>query len=79
MSNYVPSLDLWVEITDLPNGVNGFTTRDGMDSTYILINEHLSECEKLKTLLHEMVHFIRGDLDSDESREEVEQDVVISR
>lgn len=77
MSCYVPALDCYVLIRDLPLGANGFITRDGDDNTYIVINTHLSEYGKLNTLIHEIVHLIRGDLDSDASREDVEKDIIL--
>lgn len=76
MSSYVPALDCWFMIRDLPEGAKGFITRDGDDTTYIIINRKLSETDKLNTLVHEVVHLVRGDLDSDESREDVERDIV---
>lgn len=77
MSSYVPALDCWLMVRDLPQGVNGFITRDGEDTKYIIINKHLDENGKLNTLMHEIVHLVRGDLDSDEPLEIIEKDVVV--
>lgn len=79
MSSYVPALDCWVMLRDLPNGVKGFITRDVNNTSFIIININLSESEKLRTLLHEIVHLIRGDLDSDQDRETIEKDIVLER
>jgi Zn-dependent peptidase ImmA (M78 family) len=64
-------------IRDLPKGANGFITRDGEDNTYIIINTQLSEYGKINTLIHEIIHLIRGDLDSDAPRDEVEKDIIV--
>lgn len=76
LSSYVPALDCWLMVRDLPEGAKGFITRDSDNTTYIVINGRLSENEKLMTLMHEVVHFIRGDLDSEEPREEIEKEII---
>jgi len=76
MSSYVPALDCWLMLRDLPDGANGFITRDADNTNYIIINKSLSESDKLLTLIHEIVHLIRGDLDSEEPREEIERDII---
>lgn len=77
MSSYVPALDCWLLVRDLPKGVNGFITRDGDNTSYIVIDGKLAEYDKLNTLMHEVVHLVRGDLDSDEHREDLEKDIVV--
>lgn len=77
MSSYVPALDCWLMLRDLPEGVNGFITRDGNDTSYIFINQSIPENKKLNTLMHEIVHLVRGDLDSDEPLDVIEKDVVV--
>lgn len=79
MSSYVPALDTWLLQRELPQGVNGFITRDGDDTTYIVIDKDLSETKKLNTLTHEFVHLVRGDLDSDEKREDIEYKARVIR
>lgn len=76
MSSYIPSLDCWLMVRDLPKGVKGFITRDENGTAYIIISSRLSEYEKMRTLMHESVHLIRGDLDSDEPRYILESDVI---
>ena len=76
MSSYVPALDCWLMVRDLPKGVKGFITMDGNGTTFIVINSSLSEYEKMRTMMHEIVHLIRGDLDSDKPRYILESDVV---
>lgn len=77
MNSYVPALDCWLMLRDLPKGVNGFITRDGNDTSYIFINQNIPENCKLNTLMHEVVHLVRGDLDSDLEVEEIEKDIVL--
>jgi Zn-dependent peptidase ImmA (M78 family) len=77
MNCYVPALDTWFLFRDLPKGSGGFITRDGDDTNYIIVNDNLSEREKLIALIHEFVHLYRKDLDSEKSREEIEREVVI--
>lgn len=77
MSSYVPALDCWLMERDLPNGANGFITRDADNTYYIIINKRLSENDKMNTLVHEIVHLIRGDLDSESDRAEIEKDIVL--
>lgn len=79
MSSYVPALDCWLMIRDLPDGARGFVTRDGNNTTYIIISSKLSEMDKLTTLMHEMVHYIRGDLDSEEPRCEIESNIIMEK
>lgn len=77
MSSYVPALDTWFLFRDLPKGSDAFITRDGENTHYIVINENLSEREKILAIIHELVHLFRGDLDSDEDREVIERDIII--
>ena len=77
MSSYVPALDTWFIFRDLPKGADAFITRDGENTHYIVINANLSEREKILALIHELVHLLRGDLDSDEDRETIERDIII--
>ena len=77
MKSYVPALDTWFLIRDLPKGADGFITRDGENTNYIVINSNISEKRKMLALIHEFVHLYRGDLDSDEDRNVLERDIVI--
>jgi Zn-dependent peptidase ImmA (M78 family) len=79
MSSYVPALDCWIMLRDLPSDAKGFITRDGNNTNYIIINKNLSENGKLNTLVHEIVHLVRCDLDSDEDREEIEKDIIVEK
>lgn len=77
MSSYVPALDTWFLFRDLPEGADGFITRDVENTNYIVINSNLSEKRKILTLIHEFVHLYRGDLDSDDDRSEIEGSIII--
>ena len=54
-----------------------FLTRDGEDTNFVIVNDNLSEQDKLIALIHEFVHLYRNDLDSDKDRDELEREVVI--
>ncbi len=77
MKCYVPALDTWFLFRDLSKGAGGLITRDGENTNYIIINDNLSEKDKMIALIHEFVHLYRGDLDSDKDRDELEREVVI--
>ena len=77
MSSYVPALDTWFLLRDLPDGADGFITRDGENTNFIVINSNICERKRMTALIHEFVHLYRGDLDSDEDREIIESDVII--
>lgn len=77
MSSYVPALDTWFLFRDLPDGADGFITRDAENTNYIVINSNISEKKKIVALIHEFVHLYRGDLDSEEERDALERDIVI--
>ena len=77
MSSYVPALDTWFLFRDLPKGADGFITRDGENTNFIVINSNISEQRKIVALIHEFVHLYRGDLDSGEEREAIERDIII--
>lgn len=77
MSCYVPSLDTWFLFRDLPKGAGGFITRDGENTNYIVIDQKLTESEKIMALIHEFVHLYRGDLDSDKDTKELEREIII--
>lgn len=77
MSSYVPALDTWFLFRELPDGANGFITRDADDTNYIVINSNISERKKIAALIHEFVHLYRGDLDSEDDIETIERDIVI--
>ena len=77
MSSYVPALDTWFLFRDLPDGADGFITRDGDNTNFIVINSNISEQRKILALIHEFAHLYRNDLDSDEDREALERDIII--
>ncbi len=79
MRCFVPALDTWFMFKDLPHGTGAFVTRDGEDTNYVIVNDNLSEKEKIIALIHEFVHLYRHDLDSDLDREELERDIVIEQ
>lgn len=77
MTCFVPAIDTWFLFRDLPHGAGGFVTRDGEDTNYVIVNDNLSERDKMIALIHEFVHLYRNDLDSDKDRDELEREVVI--
>lgn len=66
MSEYLLAHDVWVSQHKLPMRVKGFCKRLG-DDDCIVVNEDLPEDQKYETVAHEILHFKRGDLWSDES------------
>lgn len=54
--------DLTVVEANLPEGIDGISLPwEKPDEYRILINSELSEPDKLKTFIHEMIHLYRGD------------------
>lgn len=79
MRCFVPALDTWFMFGDLPKGTGAFVTRDGADTNYVIVNDNLTEKEKIIALIHEFVHLYRRDLDSELGRDEIEKDVIIEQ
>ena len=77
MTCFAPALNTWFVFKPLPKGTGAFITRDGEDTNYVIVNDNLSELDKLLALIHEFIHLYRNDLDSDKDREELEREVVI--
>lgn len=71
MSEYVPKYDVWITQLELPMTVRGFCKREN-DENCVVINRDLADEIKYKTADHEILHIKRGDLDSEEPVEIIE-------
>lgn len=75
MSEYVIDLDVWITQTKLPMRVRAFCKNVG-DDKCIVLNEDLDDEKKYEALAHELLHFARNDLGSDENIETLEKRTV---
>ncbi|MEA4869937.1 MAG: hypothetical protein VB062_04785 [Christensenella sp.] len=65
MSEYLPKDDVWVTQIKLPPRVRAFCKRKGFDDCAV-VNEDLNDEVKKEAVEHEIRHFRRGDIDSED-------------
>ena len=59
-------LSITIDEAELPPSVRGECAKDADGRFYIVINKCLSETERVKTFLHEMLHIYHDDFASEE-------------
>lgn len=64
--------DFVVRLVNLPGSVHGALREDSEGFGNIYINEALGPAARRRAFDHEVLHLVRGDLDSDRPIEEVE-------
>lgn len=61
---YLPQYDVYIQYVKLPRSVEGSAAKVRGEQVAV-INDSLTEEEKLLAIWHEILHLIRGDLDRD--------------
>jgi Zn-dependent peptidase ImmA (M78 family) len=62
ISQYLIENHVRVRTCELPPSVRGFCCHDKNGQEYIYINSNLTKAPQLKTLRHEGMHLIRGEM-----------------
>lgn len=66
------NMDIVIEKERLPESVHGLTCKHNEDY-HVIINEESDANRQLVSLIHEVCHIWRGDLESESSAEEIER------
>lgn len=61
---YLPQYDVYIQYVKLPRSVKGSAAKVRGEPVAV-INDSLTEDEKLLAICHEIIHLVRGDLDRD--------------
>lgn len=71
MSEYVPSLDVWITQEKMPMRVRAFCKRLA-EVNCIVLNQDLSDEKKYEAVEHELQHLANNDLDSSVGVDQIE-------
>lgn len=72
MSEYVPWLDVWITQEKMPMRVRAFCKRFS-EVNCIVLNQDLSDEKKYEAVEHELLHLVRGDLESEAPVAQIEK------
>lgn len=68
---YLPKYDVYIQYVSLPRPVEGSAAKVRCEPVAV-INDSLTDEEKLLAIWHEILHILRGDLDRDADIQQLE-------
>lgn len=68
---YLPQFDVYIQYVALPRSVEGSAAKVRCEPVAV-INDSLTDEEKLLAIWHEILHILRGDLDRDADIQQLE-------